>query len=81
MGILSDSGMSTSDKITLEHVLILSTSAAWEEVIRRAITLWGKSTRDTLGIFRVVGYGLAAYLVLSGASKVIDSLKKDKKDL
>ena len=76
MGPLSDLGMTSGEKITVEHILILSTSAAWEETIRRAITAWGNSSRDTLGIFKVVGYGVAAYLVLCGVSKVIDSTKK-----
>lgn len=76
MGPLSNLGMEPTDKVVVEHVLILSTSAAWEETIRRAITLWGKTTRETVGVFRVIGYGLAAYLVLAGTSKLIDSLKK-----
>ena len=80
MGALSDFGMASSgEKITVEHVLILSTSSVWEEAIRRAVTTWGTSSRETLGIFKVVGYGFAAYLVLSGIAKVIDSAttKKD----
>ena len=79
MGALSDFGMASSgEKITIEHVLILSTSSVWEEVIRRAVLNWGTSSRETLGIFKVVGYGFAAYLVLSGIAKVIDSTKTKK---
>jgi hypothetical protein len=80
MGALSDFGMaSTGERITVEHVLILSTSSVWEEAILRAATTWGTSSRETLGILKVVGYGFAAYLVLSGIAKVIDSAttKKD----
>jgi len=79
MGTLSDLGMASSgEKITIEHVLILSTSSVWEESIRRAMLSWGNSSRETLGILKVVGYGLTAYLVLSGIAKVIDSAKAKK---
>ena len=79
MGTLSDLGMASSgEKITIEHVLILSTSSVWEESIRRAMLSWGNSSRETLGILKVVGYGLTAYLVLSGIAKVIDTAKAKK---
>ena len=75
MGAFSDLGMTSGEKITIEHVLILSTSAAWDETIRRVVSVWGRHSRETLGTINVVGYGFAAYLVLCGISKVIDSTK------
>jgi hypothetical protein len=76
MGTLSDLGMTSGEKITIEHVLILSTSAAWDEAICRIVSVWGSYSRGALGSLNAVGYGFAAYLVLSGISKVIDSTKK-----
>jgi hypothetical protein len=69
-----------SDKIAVEHVLILSTTTAWEETIRRAIKTWGDSSRETVGVFKIIGYGLATYLVLCGVSRVIESLQGKRGD-
>ena len=76
MGALSDLGVTSGEKITIEHVLILSTSAAWDAAIRQMVSVWGSYSRGAMGSMNVVGYGFAAYLVLSGISKVIDSTKK-----
>lgn len=80
MASLRDYGLASSgEKIRVEHILVLSLSSAWEEPVRRWLQVWGESSRSMLKTFQVMGCGLAAYLVLSGVSRVIDSLRQDSR--
>jgi hypothetical protein len=80
MSSLRDFGLTSgSEKIQVEHILVLTLSPAWDETMRKCLKVWSESSRSTLKTFHVIGYGLAAYLVLAGVSKVIDSLRKNNR--
>lgn len=74
MGPLDDYGV--SDKITVEHLLILSVS----DPLRQALVAWGNSSKGTMKSFQILGYAAAAYLVMAGVSCVIDSIRSKRKD-
>ena len=77
MGLpLSELGLSTSDTVQVEHTLVLSLAPSWREPVQQAIRIWGNTSRSILGTLRIVGYGVATFLVLYGVSKVIDSINK-----
>jgi hypothetical protein len=73
MGPLDDYGV--SDKVTVEHLLVISLS----EPLRQAIGAWGKSSKGTAKSLEILGYAAAAYLVLTGVSRVIDSMRSKPK--
>jgi hypothetical protein len=72
-------GVTNSDKVVVEHLFVLSVSAAWEEPLRKLVVAWGEGSQSTMKAAKVFGYAAAAYLVLSGVSKVIDSLMGAKR--
>mmetsp|Transcript_2981 Transcript_2981/g.5088 ORF Transcript_2981/g.5088 Transcript_2981/m.5088 type:complete len:84 (-) Transcript_2981:62-313(-) len=79
---LSDLGRSPDDRVQVEHVLVLSLAPTWREPLLRALQTWSDTSKLTLGTLKIVGYGVAAYFVLAGISKVIDSIQgKDTKRL
>jgi len=70
-----------SDKVTVEHVLVLSVASVWEEPLLRAFKAWGESSKGTMKSLQILGYAASAYLVMLGASHLIDSIRsKRKKD-
>lgn len=75
---LSEYGVA-GDKVTVEHVLILSLSKSIEEPLRRAFLAWGESSKGTLKSLQILGYAASAYLVMLGASHLIDSVRRPKR--
>ena len=69
-----------SDKVTIEHVLVLGLSSSLEEPLRRALVSWGQSSRGTMKSLQILGYAASAYLVMMGASRLIYSMRKRKHD-
>jgi hypothetical protein len=82
LGTLSDVGLTSSngDKIIVEHVIVLSTSKPWEDILRQGFGLLLESAREVISIGKVMAYGITGYLILSGISKLMDSRnrKQDK---
>jgi hypothetical protein len=79
---LSDLGLTSSttgDKIIVEHVIVLSTSKAMEDILRQGLGLLMESAREVISMGRVMAFGITGYLILSGISKWIDS-KDSKRD-
>jgi hypothetical protein len=80
MSSLRDFGLTSgSEKIQVEHILVLTLSPALDETMRKWVKLCSESSRSTLKAIHVIGCGLAAYLVLAGVSKIIDSLRKNNR--
>jgi hypothetical protein len=69
-----------SDKVTVEHILVLGVSSTLEEPIRRALVSWGQSSKGTMKSLQILGYAASAYLVMLGASRLIDSIRKRNHD-
>lgn len=76
MGPLSDMGLPGDDKVKVEHILVLSVASTLEEPLRRALVMWGDSSRGAMQSLKVLGYAAATYLVLAGASLLVDSFRK-----
>lgn len=78
---LSDLGLTSDDeKISVEHVLVLSLAPNWREPLLRALQTWSDTSKATIGVFKVIGYGVASYLVLAGVSKVISAIRRRQID-
>lgn len=76
---LAEYGYGNGEKVTVEHVLVLSVASAWEEPLRRAFRAWGESSKGTMKSLEILGYAASAYLVMLGASHIIDSLRSNKR--
>lgn len=74
-----DYGGGDVHKVTVEHVLILSVAKSIEEPLRRALKAWGESSKGTLKSLQIFGYAASAYLVMLGASRLIDSMRSKRK--
>lgn len=74
---LAEYGYGNAEKVTIEHVLILTVPSAWELPLQRALAGITKS-------LQILGYAASAYLVLVGASRLAESFwssnKRIKKD-
>ncbi len=75
LGVTGDDG-----KLTVEHALLLSGSAAMESTFRETLAVIAKSSRETSKSIKIVGYAAAIYLVMSGVAKIIESYKKSDSD-
>ena len=64
---MSELGL-TNEKITLEHTLVLATSKVLEKQID---ALFRDSNKRILNVVELVGYGAAAYFVLSGELRFV----------
>jgi len=64
------------EKITVEHELKLSLGEGCREPVMSAISIWGETSRLTLETLQIVGCGVASYLLLSGISKLVDTILK-----
>lgn len=76
---LAEYGYGNGEKVTVEHVLVLSVASAWEEPLRRAIRAWSDSAKGTMKSLQILGYAASAYLVMLGASHIIYSLRSSKR--
>jgi hypothetical protein len=62
------------DRMQLEHTLLISFSSPLvEKHMLKALSSISEMSRATSKAIRVIGYGLAAYFLLYGVSKVIQS--------
>lgn len=62
------------DRMQLEHNLLISFSSPLvEKHVLKALNSFSEMSRATSKAIRVIGYGIAVYLVLFGVSKVIQS--------
>lgn len=73
MGPLDDYGV--SDKVTVEHLLVISLA----EPLRQAIGVWSKSSKGTAKSLEILAYAAATFLVLTGVSRIIDSIRSKPK--
>jgi hypothetical protein len=82
MGPLSDMNMITGEgeTIKVEHILVFGLSGALDKALKAATAAWGRSCKNSFDTVRVVGYGLAAYLVLMGTSSFIDAVRGYRRD-
>lgn len=63
---LSELGLG-DQKIQVEHTIILATTAALEKPIKKILAACGSSSERTMKTVEVIGFGIAAYLVLAGS--------------
>lgn len=70
---LSELGLG-DQKIQVEHTIILATTAALEKPIKKILAACGSSSERTMKTVEVIGFGIAAYLVLAGVAKVIEAV-------
>ena len=76
---LAEYGYGTGEKVTIEHVLILTVPSAWEKPLQRALVAWGECSKGTLKSLQILGYAASAYLVMLGASRLVESFRSNKK--
>mmetsp|Transcript_12063 Transcript_12063/g.18160 ORF Transcript_12063/g.18160 Transcript_12063/m.18160 type:complete len:99 (-) Transcript_12063:197-493(-) len=73
---MNELGLLGDQKIELEHTIILATTAALEKPIKKILQACSSSSERTMRTVEVVGYGIAAYLVLAGIAKVVEAVGK-----
>ena len=69
-----------SEKVTVEHIFVLSVASVWEEPLRRVFRAWGESGKGVMKSLEILGYAASAYLVMLGASHLIDSIRSKRKN-
>jgi len=73
---LRDYGLSDNGEMKVQHALTISLSAALEKPFLKAIGSLSEAGKDAAKALKIVGYGVASYLLLLGFSKVIESSRK-----
>jgi hypothetical protein len=73
LGLSDIAGSSSNgDHMQLEHRLLISLSSPLlEKHLVKALSSFSEMSRETSKTIKLVGYGLTAYLLLLGVSKVI----------
>jgi len=79
MGLAGDLGLSDDSRINLEHTLLLSASKPLTDQACKTLASITQTSRDTSKMIQIVGYATAAYLIMAGASKLLDSYQRKKK--
>ena len=74
---LSGAGLD-SEKVKIEHVFVFQIDSKLERPFRRIVETALKLSYHWAESFRIVGIGLAAYLVLLGTSKLIETIKQPR---
>ena len=72
------SGALESDKYKIEHVFVFQVDSKLERPFRRIADTFLKISYHWAESFRIIGCGLAAYLVLLGTSKLIETIKQPR---
>jgi len=77
---LKDLGLSDGgDHMHLEHALSISLSSSlMEKQLLQALHSFSETSRETSKAIKIIGYGVAAYLLLLGGSKVIEAVQVAK---
>lgn len=77
---LSELGLSSDEKLSVEHAIVLSMTKSMEEAVKHVLVSVTKSSKEANRVIKIVGYAAATYLVLSGVAKVIEASKSTKDD-
>ncbi len=77
---LAELGLSTDEKFSVEHAIVLSMTKSMEEAVKHVLVTITKSSKEANRTMKIVGYAVATYLVLSGVAKVIEASNKSKDD-
>ena len=77
---LSELGLSSDEKLSVEHAIVLSMTKSMEEAVKHVLVTVTKSSKEANRVMKIVGYAAATYLVLSGVAKVIEASKSTKDD-
>ena len=77
-GIVGDSSATVldSDKVKIEHVFVFQIDSRLERPFRRCVDTMLKISYHWAESFRIIGIGIAAYFILLGTSKLIETIKK-----
>jgi len=70
MSPLSELGLSSSDQIAVEHKIVLAATSTLDAHLRALVKTSSECSRRSVRILEIVGYGFAAYLVLSGEKSI-----------
>lgn len=70
---LSELGISTDEKLTVEHAIVLQMSKSMEEALRYTLLAVTKSSKEANRTMKIIGYAVASYLVLAGVARVIEA--------
>jgi len=70
---LRELGLSTDEKLTVEHAIVLSMTKSLEESVKNALVALTKSSKDANWVMKIVGCAAATYLVLAGVARVIEA--------
>jgi hypothetical protein len=75
LGLSDIAGSSSNgDHMQLEHRLLLSLSSPLlEKHVVKALSSFSEMSRETSKTIKLIGYGLTAYLILLGVSKVMQA--------
>jgi hypothetical protein len=75
---MSSGILDAADTIKVEHVLTLKMDEKWEKPLKRFVDGWLKISFHWMESFQIVAYGISAYLVLVGLSKLVESANHGK---
>jgi hypothetical protein len=75
---MSSGILDAADTIKVEHVFTLQMDEKWEKPLKRFVDGWLKISFHWMESFQIVAYGIAAYLVLVGVSKLVESANHGK---
>ena len=76
---LSELGLATDEKLSVEHAIVLSMTKSMEEAVRQTLVTVTKSSKEVNRMMKIVGYAAATYLVLAGVARVIEASSSAKK--
>ena len=77
--LMKEAGLG-SEKIEIEHVFIFSFNEKWEKTVQKAVNVLLDLTHEAVYSLRIVSYAASACLVLWGSSKLIHSIRQNKKE-
>ncbi len=70
---LTELGLATDDKLSVEHAIVLSMTKGMEEAVKHTLVTITKSSKEANKVMKIVGYAAATYLVLAGVARVIEA--------
>ena len=76
---LSELGLATDEKLSVEHAIVLSMTKGMEEAVRQTLVTVTKSSKEANRVMKIVGYAAATYLVLAGVARVIEASSSDRR--
>ena len=78
---LSELGLSTDEKLSVEHAIVISMTTSMEEALRQTLVTVTKSSKDANRVMKVIGYAAATYLILAGVSRVIEASSSSRRKM